>query len=122
MLDANQRTLEDSERSPLPVALSLGVALFPSRDVRTKDALLRGADAALHAAKRDGGNRICVFQQQGHIYSPVAGERTADDEAGLVLELAERLRSPEHPAAVGAARATPAADADDRSPLERKRE
>ena len=57
----------------LPIALSLGVALFPSRDVRTKDALLRGADAALHAAKRDGGNRICVYQQQGHMYTPVSG-------------------------------------------------
>ena len=71
--DANQRMAGWEQRSPLPVALSLGVALFPSRDVRTKDALLRGADAALHAAKRDGGNRICVYQQQGHMYTPVSG-------------------------------------------------
>jgi hypothetical protein len=62
------------------VTLSLGVALFPSRDVRTKDALLRGADAALHAAKRDGGNRICVYQQQGHMYTPVSGAGTVDTE------------------------------------------
>jgi diguanylate cyclase (GGDEF)-like protein len=55
------------------VTLSIGVALYPSRDVRTKDALLRASDAALHQAKRDGGNRICVFQQQGYLYTPVVG-------------------------------------------------
>ncbi len=79
--DANQRMAGWEQRSPLPVALSLGVALFPSRDVRTKDALLRGADAALHAAKRDGGNRICVYQQQGHMYTPVSGASSTDTEA-----------------------------------------
>jgi diguanylate cyclase (GGDEF)-like protein len=50
--------------------VSIGVALYPSRDVRTKDALLRAADQALFQAKRDGRNRIAVFQQQGQIYSP----------------------------------------------------
>lgn len=55
-----------------PVTVSIGVALYPSRDVRTKDALLRAADAALAQAKREGGNRICVFQQQGYIYTPQA--------------------------------------------------
>ena len=79
--DANQRIAGWEQRSRLPVALSLGVALFPSRDVRTKDALLRGADAALHAAKRDGGNRICVYEQQGHMYTPVSGAGGAEIEA-----------------------------------------
>jgi len=51
---------------------SIGVALYPSRDVRTKDALLRAADTALRQAKRDGGNRICVFQQEGYLYTPVS--------------------------------------------------
>jgi two-component system cell cycle response regulator len=58
-------------------AVSVGVALYPSRDVRTKDALLRAADAALNQAKREGGNRICVFQQQGYIYSPTIGAGAA---------------------------------------------
>jgi diguanylate cyclase (GGDEF)-like protein len=52
------------------VTASLGVALFPSRDVRTKDALLSALEAALLEAKRRGGNRFCVFQQQGAIYTP----------------------------------------------------
>jgi two-component system, cell cycle response regulator len=51
-------------------SVSLGVALFPSKDVRSKDDLIRASDVALYHAKRDGGNRICVFQQQGYIYSP----------------------------------------------------
>ena len=49
--------------------------LYPSRDVRTKDALVRAADGALQQAKRDGGNRICVFQQQGYIYTPAIGRQ-----------------------------------------------
>jgi two-component system, cell cycle response regulator len=52
------------------VTASLGVALFPSRDVRTKEALLAALEAALFEAKRRGGNRLCVFQQEGFIYTP----------------------------------------------------
>ena len=55
------------------ITVSIGVGLYPSRDVRTKDALVRAADGALQQAKRDGGNRICVFQQQGYIYTPSIG-------------------------------------------------
>jgi diguanylate cyclase (GGDEF)-like protein len=58
-----------------PTSLSVGVALYPSRDVRTKDALLRAADSALHHAKREGGNRVCVFQQQGYLYTPASGDQ-----------------------------------------------
>jgi two-component system cell cycle response regulator len=58
---------------PRQITVSIGVALYPSRDVRTKDALIRAAEAALNQAKREGGNRICVFQQQGYIYSPAIG-------------------------------------------------
>lgn len=52
------------------VTVSVGVALFPSRDIRTKEALVRGLEAALLEAKRSGGDRICVFQQDGFIYTP----------------------------------------------------
>ena len=52
------------------VTISLGVALFPSRDVRSKDQLLLAADRALYQAKADGRDRICVFQHQGYIYRP----------------------------------------------------
>lgn len=52
------------------VTVSLGVALFPSRDVRTRAALLSALETALREAKRRGGNRVCVFQQEGFLYSP----------------------------------------------------
>ena len=55
---------------PAAVTASLGVALFPSRDVRTMTALLGALEAALLEAKRRGGNRLCVFQQEGFIYTP----------------------------------------------------
>ena len=55
------------------ITVSVGIALYPSPDVRTKDALLRAADMALQQAKREGGNRICAFHQQGHIYTPEIG-------------------------------------------------
>jgi two-component system, cell cycle response regulator len=58
--------LRDTDR----VTLSVGIALFPSRDVRTKDTLLKAAEHALHRAKRDGMNRVCVFQQEGVIMAP----------------------------------------------------
>jgi two-component system cell cycle response regulator len=52
------------------VSLSVGISLFPSRDVRFKETLLQCADFALARAKRDGMNRICVFQQHGMVYTP----------------------------------------------------
>lgn len=52
------------------VTVSVGVALYPSRDVKTKDELLRASDRALYQAKADGRDRICVFQHQGYIYRP----------------------------------------------------
>jgi two-component system cell cycle response regulator len=72
------------------VTVSVGVALYPTRDVRAKDALLKAADAALLHAKREGSNRICVFQQQGFIYTP----NTAAPDKGPL----KRSRSPYPPA------------------------
>jgi len=71
-LTAAERLLREGQtsRRALACTFSLGIAFYPSRDVRTKDALLRAAADALFQAKQDGGNRVCVFQQQGHIYSP----------------------------------------------------
>src|SRR5439155_17647396 len=59
------------------VTVSVGVSLFPSRDVRSKDQLLRAAEASLLRSKRDGGDSICVFQHQGYIYSPRTSEAPA---------------------------------------------
>ncbi len=64
------------------VSVSLGVALFPSRDVRSKDALLKASDTALLQAKREGGGRLCVFQQKGFIYTPGTLEGGAEGGGG----------------------------------------
>jgi two-component system, cell cycle response regulator len=66
----------DQAAGEAKVTASLGVALFPSRDVRTKEALLGALESALLEAKRRGGNRLCVFQQEGFIYTPSGDERT----------------------------------------------
>ncbi len=60
------------EGRTLDLTVSIGVALYPSRDVSSKKELLRAADQALYQAKGDGRDRICVFQHQGYIYRPGA--------------------------------------------------
>ena len=49
--------------------VSLGVALFPTPEVRSLPQLLRAAEQALLGAKREGGGRVCIFQQDGLLYS-----------------------------------------------------
>ena len=65
-----EQPVRDASGVEIRVTLSAGVALYPSRDVRTKDELLKAADRALYQAKDDGRDRICVFQHQGYIYRP----------------------------------------------------
>lgn len=59
----------------LDVTASIGVALFPSRGVQSKETLLRSADRALYKAKDEGRDRICVFQEQGYVITPSGGQR-----------------------------------------------
>jgi len=54
------------------VTISVGVSLYPSRDVTSKEQLLKSADEALYRAKHEGRDRICVFQQQGYMYRPTS--------------------------------------------------
>ena len=52
------------------VTASLGVAVFPSRGIRSKDDLLKAADRALYQSKGEGRDGICAFQHQGYVYRP----------------------------------------------------
>ena len=78
------------ENEPLSLSISIGMALFPSRDIKEPSALIRGALDALAKAKLEGGNRICVYQQDGFIYTPVSGAAAPD----FVSRHAERTPIP----------------------------
>ena len=56
------------------ISVSIGISLFPSKDVKTKDSLVSAADNALTQAKQSGGDRICVYQQEGYLYTPMDPE------------------------------------------------
>jgi diguanylate cyclase (GGDEF)-like protein len=64
-----QKPIQVGERKH-KVSVSVGVSLYPSREIKSKDQLLKSADEALYRAKNEGRDRICVFQQQGYLYRP----------------------------------------------------
>jgi diguanylate cyclase (GGDEF)-like protein len=97
--EVTEKVFVNDQAKPGRITLSIGVALFPSRDVRTKDALLRASDAALHQAKRDGGNRICVFQQTGYLYTPVMGPAAREQRSSPETRPAPRPPASNAPAA-----------------------
>ena len=49
---------------------SIGIAFFPARGVTSHEDLLRVAQEALHRAKREGKNRICLYQAAHYFYQP----------------------------------------------------
>ena len=65
-----ERPFESASGMSEPITISIGVALYPSRGVTTRDALLKSADRALYRAKDEGRDRICVFQDPAYIYTP----------------------------------------------------
>lgn len=72
--DVAEHPMSKDGEGDKPIRLSAGVALYPSRDVRSKDQLVRAADEALLHAKRDGKHRVCVYQQQGQLYTPISSD------------------------------------------------
>ncbi len=68
----NARRFETA-RARLEVTASVGIALYPSRGVTSKDQLLRAADTALYRAKEDGRDRICVYQEQMYVFRSEEG-------------------------------------------------
>jgi diguanylate cyclase (GGDEF)-like protein len=93
-----------SSGSVAKVTVSVGVSLFPSRDVRSKDQLLRAAEASLLRSKRDGGDRICVFQHQGYIYSPRTSEPPAPASATTPSSPPPQQKAPSNSEIVAARR------------------
>ena len=61
------------------ITVSVGVAVYPSRDIKNKDELVKAADLALYQSKHEGRDRICLFHHQGYIYTPQIDADAADD-------------------------------------------
>jgi diguanylate cyclase (GGDEF)-like protein len=61
------------------VTASIGVSGFPQRSVVSPDRLFRTADEALYRAKREGRNRICLYQADAFSHpTEVPGEIVPD--------------------------------------------
>ncbi len=67
--DVGERGFATARGEPVVVRVSMGVAVFPGREVRTRTELLRAAGEALTDAKRGGGGRVSVFRQSGVVLS-----------------------------------------------------
>jgi PleD family two-component response regulator len=51
-------------------SVSMGIAVFPGRDVVEGADLLRLAERALARAREEGPGRICIYQHQSYLYEP----------------------------------------------------
>lgn len=71
------------ENSQLVVNASIGIVIFTSTDEISPSELLKQADLALYAAKREGKNRACFFDQ--------ALQQTADRDAYLTQQLRQAV-------------------------------
>ena len=57
-------------KSSVRITVSVGVSFFPNKNVASADDLLANSDQALYQAKREGRNRICIFQHVSYLYHP----------------------------------------------------
>ncbi|HEX4622284.1 MAG TPA: diguanylate cyclase [Myxococcaceae bacterium] len=55
--------LRSGTHAQLRISASIGISGYPNRSVISADQLFRTADEALYRAKREGRNKICLYQQ-----------------------------------------------------------
>ncbi|MGB8329478.1 MAG: response regulator [Polyangiales bacterium] len=60
----------DLGQTRIELAISIGVGLYPSGNIRSHSELLDAASIAVARARVAGPNRVCVVQQQGYIFLP----------------------------------------------------
>jgi two-component system, cell cycle response regulator len=70
--------LRAGPHAQMRVSVSLGISGYPHRSVISGEQLLRTADDALYRAKREGRNKICLFQQPA-LFSQPDGDAPAAD-------------------------------------------
>ncbi len=71
--DVGTRGFSTARGEPVVVRVSMGVAVFPGREIRTRTELLRAATEALTDAKRGGGGTVSVFRQSSVLLSRANG-------------------------------------------------
>ena len=60
-------------------SVSIGAAVYPSRDARTPEGMIASAESALEEAQRAGGGNICIVQQRRYLYAPGASPPSRPD-------------------------------------------
>lgn len=61
------------------VTISVGLAFYPAKGVKTYEDLRVIAKEALFRAKRDGKDRICLYQGAHYTYHPRPGDESGED-------------------------------------------
>lgn len=62
-----------NERHSHRLTTSIGIAFYPNKAIDSVERLLTFAEEALHQAKSEGRNRICLHQHLSYMYRPDAG-------------------------------------------------
>ncbi len=55
------------------ITASIGISFYPNKNVSAPEQLIAHADEALYKAKRDGRNKICLYQHYNYFYQPTPG-------------------------------------------------
>jgi diguanylate cyclase (GGDEF)-like protein len=72
--EIGRSTISTSRGDAVKIRVSMGVAVFPGREIRTRAELLRATSDAMADAKRGGGGRVSVFRQNGLVLSRARSE------------------------------------------------
>jgi two-component system, cell cycle response regulator len=62
----------ESNGTSTHLTASIGISFYPNKNVAGPEQLIAHADEALYKAKRDGRNKICLYQHYNYFYQPNA--------------------------------------------------
>jgi two-component system cell cycle response regulator len=57
-----------TETETISLTISVGVAFYPNKNIRTVEELVQFADQALYQAKHEGRDRICLHQHLNYVF------------------------------------------------------
>lgn len=63
-----RKAVEDANiegtNSPIKTTISIGIAIYPDKNLKNSDEIIKMADEALYHAKRSGRNKVVVYSEQ----------------------------------------------------------